>query len=125
MDHSLSKTIDRLKLSTLGQEMDNTYHSNHNNEVLQDNLIIVCDSGCSQSMMKASLVKDYRNLYFDKDLSIHKTAAGSFTSRDSMQISSSLNDFGGYERIDHQFDLDENDDRICYDIIISRDLMNK
>ena len=101
------------------------YHPNHNNRVLQNNLITLCDSGCSHSMMKASLVKNYQNLYFDKDVSTYTTAAGSFTSRYSMQISFSLDEFGGNERIEHRFDLNENEDSIGYDIIIGRDLMNK
>jgi len=76
-------------------------------------------------MMKASLVKNHQNLYFDKDVSTYTTAAGSFTSKYSMQVSLSLDEFGGNERIEHRFDLNENEDSIGYDIIIGRDLMNK
>ena len=40
-----------------------------------------------------------------------------------MKLTISLDEFGGNEKAVHQFDLDESEDGIGYDMIIGRDLM--
>ena len=65
----------------------------------------------------------FRKQFFVKEQSTYHTAAGTFDSQHSMKLTISLDEFGGNEKAVHQFDLDESEDGIGYDMIIGRDLM--
>ena len=93
--------------------------------IIKEHLFVLIDSGASHSMAKASLFKKYKKSFFRKEKSSYKTAAGTFESRFNMSLTFKLDEFGGNTKIHHNFDLDENEDGIGYDMIIGRDLLNE
>ena len=76
-------------------------------------------------MAKASLVMMYKDSFFKRSKASYKTAAGTFQSKFSMKLIITLDEFGGNTKIEHLFDLDENEEGIGYDMIIGRDLLNQ
>ena len=76
-------------------------------------------------MAKASLVMKYQKSFFKNSEVSYKTAASTFTSKHSMELTITLDEFGRATKIKHTFDLDESQKGIGYDMIIGRDLLNQ
>ena len=93
--------------------------------VIQNNVVVLIDSGASHSMAKASLVMTYKESFFKRSEASYKTAAGTFKSKFSMKLTVTLDEFGGGTKIKHNFDINENKEGIRYNMIIGRDLLNE
>ena len=137
LDRLISKNNKKNKLNSLDL-IDQTNMSNitpvtfaslydplDHNKIIENNLIVLIDSGASHSMAKASLVMMYKTSFFRRSEASYKTAAGVFKSKFSMKLTITLDEFGGNIRIKHPFDLDENEEGIGYDMILGRDLLNE
>ena len=137
LDRLISKNNKKNKLNSLDL-IDQTNMSNitpvtfaslydplDHNKIIENNLIVLIDSGASHSMAKASLVMKYKTSFFRRSEASYKTAAGVFKSKFSMKLTITLDEFGGNIRIKHPFDLDENEEGIGYDMILGRDLLNE
>ena len=67
----------------------------------------------------------YKKSLFKQSKASYRTAAGIVKSKYSMKLTVTLDEFGRGTKINHAFDLDENEDGIGYDMIIGRDLLNE
>ena len=76
-------------------------------------------------MAKASLVMKYKKYFFKQSKASSKTVTSIVKSRYSMKLMITLDKFGRGTKINHVFDLDENEDGIGYNMIIRRDLLNQ
>ena len=94
-------------------------------KIIKENLVVLIDSGALHSMAKASLVIKYKNSLFRQSKASYKTAASIVESKYSMPLIVTLDEFGRGTKINHVFDLDENEDGIGYNMIIGRDLLNQ
>lgn len=124
LSHFESKIHDTSKDST-PVTLASVYSADDKNKIHKEHLLVLIDSGSSHSMAKASIVHKFKDKFFKKEKSTYQTAAGTFTSKYSMKLHFSLDEFGGRTKIVHRFDLDEDEDGIGYDMIIGRDLLNE
>ena len=66
--------------------------------VHKEHILTLCDSGCSHSMIKGSLIDKYKSLFCDKDEATYMTVAGSFVSKHSMEVTLLRDEFSGNEK---------------------------
>ena len=84
------------------------------------------DGGASDSMVKKSYVRKFRDK-FKHNLQVYDTAAGEYTSEYEVKINFTMPEFSGSKIIKHKFQVDNEDvnANIGYDMIIGRDLQAK
>ena len=135
LDQVIYKNKKKYKLASLdliSQNKNNTpitvasiYDPKDLSKTIHKEVVVLIDSGASHSMAKASLVMKYQKSFFKKSKASYKTAASTFTSKHSMELTITLDEFGRSTKIKHTFDLDESQNGIGYDMIIGRDLLNQ
>ena len=137
LDRLVSKNKNKYKLNSLDliNHIDNknstpvtianVYNLTDQTKIIKENLIVLLGSGALHSMVKASLVMKYKNSLFRRSEASYKTASGIVKSKYSMKLLVTLDEFGKGTKINHVFDLDENEDGIGYNMIIRRDLLNQ
>eukprot|EP00957_Ditylum_brightwellii_P114394 8721417-Ditylum_brightwellii.AAC.1 len=71
------------------------YDLKHQKKGWREQLFVLLNSGSSHSMLKASLIKKYKNKFFKKEKRLYTTAAGKFRSSHSAEVTFSFDEFAG------------------------------
>jgi hypothetical protein len=71
------------------------YNPRDKSEKVKTNMIILCDSGSSGSMVKGEIVQDFLEEFGTKQNIEYLTAAGSLSSTAKIPLQISLDEFGG------------------------------